>query len=308
MTPVVFFDTVIATVPNGQEHDMLLIMKKHVLVWSCGILFALGAAAQQADVKLTLAYNVYVVGEPVLVQFELVNATRDLIDVGGADSKDALLVEITKGGVLNEIVAHNKAPIGGAFKLNPGQSYQKQVELDKWFSLTQEGAYVVRLVVVHGGMRYESVKKSFDVVPGIPLKDAVQMFVKRDKLKRMFKVVFWHRNQVDRLFLRIEDEPEGRVWDSLDLGSLLRLTEPKIDISPEGEVTVVHRSTQDAYIRTVLWSLPDSLEVVERNNLLDPEISATQRVKSLYGDMAGSEDGKVKNPWWKFWGKGTSKE
>jgi len=253
------------------------------------------------DVTLTMAYTVYVMGEPVLVQIEALNATRDQIDIGSAGTKDAVMVEITKDGRYNEIAPFNAAPIVGAFKLNPGQSFQHKLELDKWFSLVEEGKYIARLVVVHDGMRYESAKRSFDVVPGIPVKEGVQMFVKKQNQKRLFKLVHWNRNQTDRLFLRIEDEPGDKIWDSIDLGVLLRTVEPKIDISPEGEVTVVHRSTQDAFIRTVIWSLPESVEVVERNQLLDPEISASQRVRSLYGEM--SDDGKkdAKKSWWKFW-------
>ena len=280
----------------------MFIEKRRIGTVLSGIVLLAGAAwAQQVDVTLTLAYTVYVTGEPVLVQLEALNATRDQIDVGSAGAKDAVLVEISKGGRYNEVAPYNAAPLVSAFKLNPGQPFQKKIELDKWFPLVEAGQYIARLVIVHDGMRYESAKKSFDVVPGIPVKEAIQMFVKRQNQKRMFRLVHWNRNQTDRLFLRIEDEPGGKIWDSLDLGVLLRTAEPKIDISPEGEVTVVHRSTQDAFIRTVIWSLPDSVEVMERNQLLDPEISASQRVRSLYGDMADDRKKDEKKSWWKFW-------
>jgi hypothetical protein len=280
---------------------MLTKTKKGGLALLGALLCGGAAMAQQVQMTLTLAYTSYVVGEPVLVQLEALNATRDLLDIGGADSKDVLLVEITKGGEYNEIASFNKAAIGGSFQLKPGQNYAQKVELDKWFPVIEEGKYIVRFVIVHEGMRYESAKRSFDVVPGLPVKDGMQMFVTRQNLKRLFKLVFWHRNQTDRLFLRVEDDPSGRVWDSLDLGTLLRSSEPKLDISPEGVVTVLHRSTQDAFIRTVLWSLPDTLEVVERNTLIDPEISASQRVKALYGEMAEEGPEKKKKSWWKFW-------
>ena len=274
---------------------------KKLCVGLCGALAAVSAAAQQIDVSMTLAYNAYVMGEPVLVQLEALNATRDLLEVGGAGSRDAMLVEVSRVGQPGELKAFNADPITGAVLLKPGQTMQHKVELDKWFPLVQEGKYLVRFVLVHNGIRYESPKKSFDIVPGLPQKDAVQMFVTKQNLKRLFKLVYWHRNQTDRLFLRIEDDPGARVWDSIDLGTMMRMTPPKIDISPEGEVTVVHRATQDAFIRTVLWSLPNSVEVVERNNLLDPEISASQRVKSLYGEMAGEGEKEEKKSWWKFW-------
>jgi len=224
-----------------------------------------------------------------------------MIRVGCPDTKDALLVEITKGGHYNDIVPFNSEPIAATFEMKPGQSYQYKVELDKWFPLVEQGKYLAKLVLVHDGMRYESMQRSFDVVPGIPVKEGVQMFVNRPNQKRLFWLVHWNRNQTDRLFMRFEDEPGGRIWDSVDLGVLMRTEPPKIDISPDGEVTVVHRSTQDSFVRTVIWSLPDSVEVVERNVLLDPEISASQRVRSLYGEM--SDDGKKEKSksWWKFW-------
>lgn len=286
---------------NGSESGMLLGIKKEAGALICALFLAGMASAQQVELTLTLAYNVFVVGEPVLVQFEALNTTRDVLDIGGKDSKDALVVEISKGGQYNEVASFNREPIAGKFQVKPGQVFQQKVELDKWFTVLDEGKYIVRFVIVHDGMRYESTKKSFDVVPGIPVKDGVQMFVKRQNLKRLFKLVFWNRNQTDRLFLRIEDDPSGKVWDSLDLGTLLRSSEPKIDISPEGEVTVLQHATQDAYIRTVLWSLPDAVEVVERNSLIDPEISASQRVKSLYGEMVDDGAAKKKKAWWKFW-------
>ena len=270
-------------------------------VVSC-FLWVASAFGQGVEVHLTLAYNGFVIGEPALIEVELVNATRDLIEVGGPDSKSVLLIDVTKGGQYNLLKAVNSAPLAGVFTLKPGETFRYKLELDKWYPLLAEGRYVVQLVLVHGGVRYESVKKSFDVVPGIPVMEGVQMFVNRETLKRNFKLVYWHRNQTDRLFLRTMDEPEKRVWDSVDLGKLMRGDSPKLDISPQGEVTIVQHATQDAYIRTVFWSLPDSLEIVERNNLLDPEISASKRVKALYGEMAdGGEASKEKKSWWKFW-------
>jgi hypothetical protein len=283
--------------------DVLMVFKTQKWL-GCWLGAALGAStlfAQQVDVKLTLAYTTYVVGEPVLVQLELLNTMREPIQVGRPDASDSFFVEITKGGRYNELPSVNAAPIIGAVDLKPGQSTLKKVELDKWFSLAAEGKYIARAVFVHNGIRYQSAERSFDVVPGLPLLQGVQMFVNRQSQKRLFKLVHWQRNQTERLFLRIEDEPANKMWDSIDLGVLLRTTDPKLDISPEGEVTILHRATQDAFIRTVLWSLPDSVEVAERNQLLDPEISASQRVRSLYGEM--SEDGpkEEKKSWWKFW-------
>lgn len=273
---------------------------KWMMVWLCGACAVAGARAQQVDVKLTLANSAFVMGEQVVVQVELQNATRDLIDFGTGDTKSALFAEISKGGGQhNDIQPFRSDPLVPAFQLQPGQSIKHIVSLDKWFPLEEEGRYIVHVVVAHRGMRYGSAKKSFDVVPGISVGGGMQMFVSKENLKRQFKLVYWHRNQHDRLFLRIEDEPGPRVWDSIDLGAMMRGSPPKLDISPEGEVTVIQRATQDAFLRTVLWSLPDAVEIVERNSLVDPDISASQRADALYGSDDEPKD--AKKAWWKFW-------
>jgi len=276
---------------------------RRVSGWGCVVsvlLLAIAARAQQLEVKLTLAYSVFIVGEPVVLQVDLLNATRDLIEVGGPKATAILLMEVTRGDANNELKPFRDDPVVAPFTLKPGETTQHRLALDKWFSLEREGKYMVRAVLVHRGMRYESVKRSFDVVPGMSLGGGMQMFVDREHLKRQFKLVFWHRNQEDRLFLRVEDEPGERIWDSIDLGALMRASQPKLDISPEGEVTVIHRATQDAFLRTVLWSLPDVIEIVERNTLIDPEISASQRVNALYGEGAAERE-ESKKSWWKFW-------
>ena len=81
--------------------------------------------AQQINVKLTLAYNVYIVGEPVLVQIDALNATRDIIDAGSPESRDHVLVEITKDGQYNPVKTFNDEPVAGAFQLKPSQTLRR---------------------------------------------------------------------------------------------------------------------------------------------------------------------------------------
>lgn len=276
---------------------------KTVWIFLMAVFFSAAARAQEICVQMILQNREYIVGEPVAVTFDFLNATRERISCGKADSPDRLFVEVTKGtGQFDFVKPFNAAPIGGAFAIQGGVGKRIDAELDKWFPLLKEGKYLVRAVLLHKGTRYESAKKSFDVVGGIRIQDGYQMFVNRANLKRTFRLVYWSRNHMERLFLRISDEPGNRVWDTIDLGTLLRTSPVKLDISPEGEVTVVQRASQDAFLRTVVWSLPDNIEIAERNSLIDPDISASQRAKSLYNEMVDDgKEKKSKKPWYKFW-------
>ncbi|MDD2597621.1 MAG: hypothetical protein PHO37_00140 [Kiritimatiellae bacterium] len=261
----------------------------------------LTSAAAQFKMALTPAYSVFVSGESVVVQLELQNDGRDTIKVNPVDGTDKFVVEITHGARYNELQLLTDAPFCKPFELKPGATFTTKLEIDKWYPITKQGQYFAQLIFVHDNVRYESSKKSFDVVTGMPIKEGIQMFVSDQRLKRVFKLVHWDRNRSERLFLKIEDEPTGIIWDTIDLGQYLKASDPKLDIALNGEVTVVHRATQDAFFWTVLWSLPNSVEVADRNRLLDPEVSASQRVRALYGEGVEETGGEGKKSWWKFW-------
>ena len=285
-------------------------MKRLFSVFAIGAASIIGGAwvacAQQIELRTTLAYSTFVVGEPILFQVDVRNLTHRSFVVNQPGDKTRLFFEVTKGADYDELRSIKDAPMVEPFLLKAGQPYQFRTELDKWFALDAEGTYVMRVVLIYNGARYESAKRTFDVVPGFNVKSGMQMFVNREKMTRTLKLVYWSRNEACRLFLRMTDEPSGRIWDTIDLGLFMRESEPKLDIASDGEVTVIHRSTQDAFIRTRVWSLVDAVEIVERNRLLDPEVSATQRMRMLYGESLNGEKedaaaAKEKKSWWKLW-------
>lgn len=265
-------------------------------------IFSFSAVAQEMSVQLKPRWNQFIVGEPVVVNLELINITRSALFQNATNSNCALLIEISKGpSGANWLKPFNRDPVFGWFSVNAGKRIKRTAELDKFYPLLDEGKYLVRAVLVYEGMRYESRLSSFDVVSGIKVQDGIQMFSNRKHLKRTFRLVYWSRNQTEHLFLRIQDDPGKKVWDTVDLGMVLRTEPPKLDIAPNGEVTVLHRATQDAFLRAVIWSLPENLEIVERDQLLDPAISASQRAKSLYTEMVDDKKDERERPWWKFW-------
>ena len=273
-------------------------MKKHLIMMTAILAVAASAFAQRIDVSLTLAYGVFVVGEPVLVQVKVSNQMRESLEFG---DEDTFLMEISKGDRYNELSPETDKPFIKPRRLASGGTFEHKMEMDKWFPLDDTGKYLIRAVVVHNDMRYESVVKSFDVIPGISMKEGVQMFAGKQHFQRNFKLVHWARNQFDHLFLRIEDAPSGKIWDTIDLGTIVRGGDPRLDIAPTGEVTVLHRANADSFLRTVIWSLPDSVEIAERNALLDPASASISQMRSVYGDQQGKKAEEKKSSWWKFW-------
>jgi len=276
-------------------------MKKHLALIIAVTAVASQAFAQRVEVSLTLAYTVFITGEPVLIQAEVTNLMRDALEIGD-DAPAKFLIEVYKENRNEELPHDMGKPFIKPVTLAPGNKLTHRMEADKWFDVADNGKYLIRAVLAHNGVRYESTMKSFDIVPGIPLKEGVQMFAHKQNFQRNFKLVHWTRGQYQtrRLFLRIEDTPGGQIWDTIDLGDFSRAEEPRLDIAPTGEVTTVHRANPDNFLRTVIWSLPDSVEIAERDVLLDPDVSSATRMRNHYGDLPDQTEQK-KSSWWKLW-------
>ena len=253
------------------------------------------------SVVLRMTNPEYLMGERVRGEVEIRNGSTSPIVVGASDSTDFVLLELFKNDTSHSVERYSERKVTRPFVLKSGEAQTFEVFFDRNYRFETEGRYLGRATVVHGGKRYEGALRAFSLVPGIRLSGALQMFSNRPGLRREFDLLYWNRNRHEHLFLRATDRTEGgdRVWVTSDLGTLIRVTPPKISIRDGGEVTVLHRATQDEFIKSEFWSLPDAFEFQDHSTMLDPDIAGSERVKSLYEESSGVEP--VKKAWWKFW-------
>lgn len=252
------------------------------------------------NVRIAMLSDVFVEGEGYTAFINVDNSSADEIDVGRADSPDFLFVELFRASDKKQYERVVDRPFVVPFKLKSGEGLRLEAVLADHFGFPDNTRYFARAVLVHAGSRYESSLKSFDIVPGMRCGGAVQMFKEEPGLKRQYELVYWVRNKVEHLFLKAKDTgKKNAVWRTSDLGPLLRMTEPKISVLPTGEVIVLHRVTQSAFIRSEFWSLPDAFEFHEHEVMEDPDTVGAERVKELYRESGGAEP--VKKAWWKFW-------
>jgi len=257
------------------------------------------AAISEIKVDLTFSGSDFVSGERVRAVIDIANSSPDKVSVGYSNSKDALFVEVFRSGDMGQLTCTTKTPFVSRFKVETGEGQKLETFLADHYGLAESNRYLARPVLVHRGVRYEGQFRAFDVVDGVHLVSAMQMFANRQGLQREFEAVYWNRNGAEHIFLKARDAgPGGRRWYTRNLGPILRIDKPSISILKTGEVIVLHRLNQDQFVRSEFWSLPDALEFRLRETVRDPETAGTARVRELYKD--GGIKAK-KNPWWKFW-------
>ena len=240
-------------------------------------------AASEIKVSFTPDCTDYVSGERIRGIVDVLNASPRKVSVGYANSEDRLLIEVFRADDKTQLDKTTSTSMTARFVIEPNQGQKLEVFLGDHYPLLEERRYHVRPVLVHEGHRYEGMTKTVNVVTGMKLSSALQLFEGRDELRRNFELVKWSRRGSDHIFLAARDEgSEKRNWVTVDLGSFLRVTKPTISILKTGVVVVLHRLDPETFVRSEFWSVPNGLELVSRERVLDPETAGQQRVRELY--------------------------
>ena len=261
--------------------------------------FSVFAAVSEIRVDLRLDFADYVCGERIRAVVDIANSSPEKVSVGYSNSKDIFFIEVFRAGDMVMLERKPRAKFVSRFVVESGEGQKLETFLGDHYALREPRRYLAKPVLVHGGVRYEGAMRAFDVVEGIRLGGAMQMFANRHGLQREFSLVHWSRGGGEHLFLTAVDAGVSRAkWETRDLGSILRIDPPSISVLRSGEIIVIHRYNTDNYIRSSFWSLPDAFEFRTREIVRDPETAGTARVRELYKEK-GIEP--KHNPWWKFW-------
>lgn len=259
----------------------------------------LWAATSEIKVNLRLDGSDFVTGERIRGVVDVANSSPDRVSVGYVNSEDHLFVEVSRASDRTQLTRLGKCPFVARFRVDSGEGQKLETFLGDHYALLEPSRYLAKPVLVHAGVRYEGAVRAFDVVEGIRIAGAMQMFANRKGLQRNFSLVYWSRNRAEHLFLRAQDAGlSTRKWETRDLGPMLRIGEPTVSILPGGEVVVLHRLNADQFVRNEFWSLPDAFEFRVRETVRDPETAGTARVRELYKESGVKPKD---NPWWKFW-------
>jgi hypothetical protein len=273
-------------------------------VWVLGA--ALWCSAQEMGLLMHTPNTVYLAGEPIVADVRIHNRTTRAFVVrkGLADSQ--LTLRITRGDEQDSIDPFDPQAVMVEMTLGSTDVWEGRMEITRFFPVRDPGRYLVRLVTVHDGTRYESSPRAFDVVTGLELAKVAQVFPGQPPLQRKMRLVYWVRNQMEELFLEVKDEPATRFWRTYSLGPVLRTTAPTVDISPDGMLSIVHRVTPDVFVKTQIKSEETAVTFLGQEKLLDPVTSTSRRMlpfqKMAMDDALDQrEKAKQKGGWWRFW-------
>ena len=238
------------------------------------------------SVGIAIESGSYVLGETLPVRVLVRNNTPAPLTLGKGDHPAGAFEVIRHGDPQQRNLA--REPNGCLPKpltLKPNEERVFDLDLSVAADLTRQGKYLVTFGAIVHGIRHDTQPKAVDIVPGSVVLEGTQLFANDPTRQRHFTLVRWPRDHVDRLFLRVQDTPDGRFFPTVMLGAYLPLVTPRLNISPAGEIVVLHRATPEFYVRNVFWSLPSEFVRRSTQSLLDPATADTERLNGMRADL-----------------------
>jgi hypothetical protein len=229
---------------------------KRFFITALWILMVTGAFAQ-IDVRCVLANKEVLLYEPVLVTMQIINNTGEDLIVNGPKANASLDFEIEQdSGDLANPKGALLFPDG--LMIPSRKTVVRRINLLNSYELRRAGPYDIRARVVWNGTAFLSPKVLLDVVPGIEI-DRFAAGVPGGGGVRTSTLRMQQRERSDHLFIRIEDEGQGQCLGVYDLGPLVRLYKPRIQMDGAGNIHVLHQSGPWRYTHSVFS--PDGVPV-----------------------------------------------
>jgi len=207
------------------------------------------AAAAQISVEIVLDQDQYLRDESLPVKVRVTNHSGQALQLGKDNDWLAFAVESLEGAVVSKLA---DVPVTGEFSLESARMATRQVDLTPCFDLSQVGRYTVTATIRIKEWNEEvaSKPKGFEIVRGtklwqqdfgVPASDAAPE-VRRYTLQQAS-----YRKQL-KLYLRLTDRSENRVFRVFPLGPLVSFSQPEAQLDKASNLHVLFQTGARSFL------------------------------------------------------------
>ncbi len=222
--------------------------------WLSGCLAALG----QIEVSCRLDHTRVLQYEPILATVEVVNNTMQSLVLSDRRGNAALGFEIEQiPGV--PIPTTGQGTGLASESIPPGGTLREKVNLLTGYVFQESGPYTIRARLDWGGKQFLSSKLFLDVAPGLIIGELTAGVPADPAATRTYTLRTLNRDQGERVFLRIDDEDAGRCYGVIDLGQIVRLVKPTMQVDGQGNIHVLHQAGPYQFTHSAFT--PDGMRV-----------------------------------------------
>lgn len=242
-----------------------------------------------AEISTTLAIGIkadrseFVRGEDVTLSGVVRNtgATAFIVDDYGPYLQNRVRLYLRDAATGRLLDPRPGAPASAVASLSvkPGEEKPFTIRVGAIFDLPPHARVQATAVVERGpDESAASHPAAFTVVEGIEFASVVRTLPGDESKLYRFSLLYWARDQVEGIFLRVTDPSRARVFGFASLGNVVRVAEPTMSFASDGSVTIVHQISRDRFAKTRLDASSFPLKVLERDDNLVSADAVSERI------------------------------
>lgn len=222
-------------------------------------------SAAQLRVSLRLEHDSFLQFEPLLAFVSIYNDsdTPFVLDEDAKDNNAHVRFGIEKKRD-EPVLRINKQPMVRKLQVMTDEEQEIFADLSLWYDVGSVGRYVVRAEVDWNGKTFRSNEIMIDIVRGIEIRSVSRNVPGHPELMCKYSLRYWARGNSEYLFLRVDEEDSGTNYGVFQLGRVIRVFKPVIEVDRSGNVKVIHQSGRDCYTRSMFKSSRTSVRFVDQ--------------------------------------------
>lgn len=227
-------------------------------------------ASAELFVGLSVDYKSYLQYETIYVYVDILNDSDETFVIDADDSGNPCRLEFDVGHNGKRMAKIESRDLCVEnLSILPDERRRVMIDLTKFYEVGTLGSYTISAIVRGRKDATISKRADIDIVPGFEIaaitKTAPGFYVG----ERKYSLLYWNRGGFEYLFLRVDAPEQGMNLGVVQLGTLIRVMQPKLEVDRKGNVTVIHQTRPTKYLRTKFLSDYQGLNFVDQLSVSD---------------------------------------
>ncbi|MBI3852193.1 MAG: hypothetical protein HY298_18205 [Verrucomicrobia bacterium] len=226
-------------------------------LWLVALLASVWRLSAQVSVEVALDQDQFLASETLRVAVRITNRSGQTLHLGEDGDWLTFSVEARDGFVVSK---SGEIPVTGEFALDSSKMATKRVDLTPYFNLTKAGRYTVIATVriKQWDKQYVSKPKSFDIIRGAKLWEqefGLPLAVgANNQQPEVRKYILQQANYLKqlRLYLRLTDASEGKVFKVIAIGPIVSFARPEPQVDKFSNLHILYQTGPRAFSYTVI--------------------------------------------------------